>query len=379
MSGATIATALTELVGVRTPIVQTGMGWVAGPRLVSAAADAGALGILASATMTPDQLRSAVREVKSRTDAPFGVNLRADAADAGDRVRIILDEGVKVASFALAPRPELIARLKEAGVVVIPSVGARRHAEKVAAWGADAVLVQGGEGGGHTGSVATTVLLPQVVDAVEIPVIAAGGFRDGRGLVAALAYGAAGVAMGTRFLLTSDSTVPDAVKARYLAAGVQDVVVTTKVDGLPHRMLRTDLVDALERSGRTAALLRAFRHASAFRRESKMSWAGLVRDGLAMKHGRRLTWSQVLLAANTPMLLRAAMVDGRTDLGVMACGQVGGLIDDLPSCAELVERIMAEAHATLGRLPAPSCEHPGAACGRCAPGVAQRAGLADPQ
>ncbi|MGI5372478.1 NAD(P)H-dependent flavin oxidoreductase [Streptomyces iakyrus] len=352
MSDTAIVTPLTELAGVRTPIVQTGMGWVAGPRLVSAAANAGALGILASATMTPDQLRSAVREVRSRTDAPFGVNLRADASDAGERVRIILDEGVKVASFALAPRPELIARLKDAGVVVIPSVGARRHAEKVAAWGADAVLVQGGEGGGHTGNVATTVLLPQVVDAVDIPVIAAGGFRDGRGLVAALAYGAAGVAMGTRFLLTSDSTVPDAVKARYLAAGVQDVTVTAKVDGLPHRMLRTDLVDALERSGRAASLLRALRHASAFRRESGMSWTGLVRDGLAMKHGKELTWSQVLLAANTPMLLKAAMVDGRTDLGVMACGQVGGIIDDLPSCAELVESIMAEAHATLGRLPA---------------------------
>ncbi|MEV4231968.1 nitronate monooxygenase, partial [Streptomyces bobili] len=142
-------TALTRLVGVRHPIVQTGMGWVAGPRLVSATANAGALGILASATMTLDQLREAVREVRSRTDAPFGVNLRADAADAGERVRIMIEEGVRVASFALAPSAALIAELKEAGVVVIPSVGARRHAEKVAAWGADAVLVQGGEGGGH--------------------------------------------------------------------------------------------------------------------------------------------------------------------------------------------------------------------------------------
>ncbi|NNN37201.1 nitronate monooxygenase, partial [Streptomyces sp. S3(2020)] len=174
-------TALTRLVGVRHPIVQTGMGWVAGPRLVSATANAGALGILASATMTLDGLREAVREVRSRTDAPFGVNLRADAADAGDRVRLLIDEGVRVASFALAPSAELIAELKEAGVVVVPSVGARRHAEKVAAWGADAVIVQGGEGGGHTGEVATTVLLPQVVDAVDIPVVAAGGFFDGRG------------------------------------------------------------------------------------------------------------------------------------------------------------------------------------------------------
>ncbi|MFI9075789.1 NAD(P)H-dependent flavin oxidoreductase [Streptomyces sioyaensis] len=346
-----IETALTRLVGVRHPLVQTGMGWVAGPRLVSATAEAGALGILASATMTVGQLRAAVREVASRTQAPFGVNLRADAADAGDRVRIIVEEGVRVASFALAPSRELIARLKDAGVVVIPSVGARRHAEKVAAWGADAVIVQGGEGGGHTGSVATSVLLPQVVDAVGIPVIAAGGFFDGRGLVAALAYGAAGVAMGTRFLLTSDSTVPPAVQARYLAAAVGDITVTSKVDGLPHRMLRSELVEALERSGRTAALWHAVRRAASFRKLSGLSWAQLIRDGLAMKHGRDLTWSQVLLAANTPMLLRASMVEGRTDLGVMACGQVAGVIGDLPSCAELVDRIMAEARATLAVLP----------------------------
>ncbi|MFJ4830903.1 NAD(P)H-dependent flavin oxidoreductase [Streptomyces sp. NPDC088747] len=345
-------TALTRLVGVRHPVVQTGMGWVAGPRLVSAAADAGALGILASATMTLDQLRGAVREVRSRTDAPFGVNLRADARDAGDRVRIIVDEGVRVASFALAPSRELIEELKDAGVVVIPSVGARRHAEKVAAWGADAVIVQGGEGGGHTGEVATTVLLPQVVDAVGIPVVAAGGFHDGRGLVAALAFGAAGVAMGTRFLLTSDSTVPAAVKAKYLAATVRDVTVTTAVDGLPHRMLRTDLVDSLERAGRTRALAQAVRRAAGFRRMSGLSWPAMIRDGLAMKHGKDLSWSQVLLAANTPMLLRSAMVDGRTDVGVMASGQVAGVIDDLPSCAELVERIMTEAEETLKGLEA---------------------------
>ncbi|MFC3576282.1 NAD(P)H-dependent flavin oxidoreductase [Streptomyces yaanensis] len=343
-------TALTRLVGVRHPLVQTGMGWVAGPRLVSATANAGALGILASATMTLDQLREAIREVAARTDAPFGVNLRADAKDAGDRVRLIVEEGVRVASFALAPSRELIAELKAAGVVVIPSVGARRHAEKVAAWGADAVIVQGGEGGGHTGEVATSVLLPQVVDAVEIPVVAAGGFHDGRGLVAALAYGAAGIAMGTRFLLTSDSTVPDAVKASYLAATVKEVTVTRAVDGLPHRMLRTPFVDSLERAGRARALLHAVRRASGFRKLSGLTWPAMVRDGLALKHGKELSWSQVLLAANTPMLLKAAMVDGRTDLGVMASGQVAGVIDDLPSCAELVDRIMKEAEGALKSL-----------------------------
>src|SRR6478609_5374317 len=224
MSEQLLKTPFTELVGVRHPVVQTGMGWVSGPRLVSGTANAGGLGILASATMSYDELEKAILEVKSRTDQAFGVNLRADAADAGERCDLLIRHGVKVASFALAPKPELIAKLKDAGVVVIPSVGAAKHAKKVASWGADAVIVQGGEGGGHTGPVATTLLLPSVLDAVDIPVVAAGGFYDGRGLAAALAYGAAGVAMGTRFLLTSDSTVPDAVKQRYLEAGLDGTV-----------------------------------------------------------------------------------------------------------------------------------------------------------
>ena len=218
-----LRTPLTELVGIEHPVVQTGMGWVAGARLVAATSNAGGLGILASATMTLDELQTAVTKVKATTDKPFGINIRADAGDAEERIDLLIREGVKVASFALAPKPDLIAKLKEAGVVVIPSVGLAKHAKKVAGWGADAVIVQGGEGGGHTGPIATTLLLPSVLDALkaeDIPVVAAGGFFDGRGLAAALSYGAAGVAMGTRFLLTSDSTVPDAVKRRYLEAGV---------------------------------------------------------------------------------------------------------------------------------------------------------------
>src|SRR4051794_4542216 len=289
-------TALTRLVGVRHPVVQTGMGWVAGPRLVSATANAGALGILASATMTLDGLREAVREVKSRTDAPFGVNLRADAGDAGERVRIIIDEGVRVASFALAPSRELIAELKDAGIGVVPSIGARRHAEKVAAWGADAVIVQGGEGGGHTGAVATSLLLPQVVDAVDIPVIGAGGFFDGRGLVAALAYGAAGIAMGTRFLLTTDSPVAPAVKQVYLARTVGDTVLTSEVDGVPQRVLRAGIVDDLLRTRGPRRLLRAARNAVAFRRASGTPWPDLLREGLAMRKAHGRTWSQVVMA-----------------------------------------------------------------------------------
>ena len=345
-----LRTPICDLFRIDVPIVQTGMGWVAGPRLVSATADAGALGILASATMTFDQLEAAIREVKSRTDRPFGVNLRADAEDAAERVDLLVREHVQVASFALAPNERQIKTLKDAGVRVVPSIGARRHAEKVAAWGVDAVIVQGGEGGGHTGSVATTLLLPQVVDAVDLPVIAAGGFFDGRGLVAALAYGAAGIAMGTRFLLTRESTVPDAVKQYYVARTVADTIVTSKIDGVPHRVLRTEFVDELEKANSVTSVTRAVRNAFAFKKMSGVTWRGMIREGRAMKHEADLRWSQVILAANTPMLLRAGLVEGRLDAGVLSSGQVAGVIDDVPTVADLVARIMSEAEQTLKHL-----------------------------
>jgi NAD(P)H-dependent flavin oxidoreductase YrpB (nitropropane dioxygenase family) len=180
-----------------------------------------------------------------------------------------------------------------------------------------------------------------------MPVIAAGGFFDGRGLAAALSYGAAGVAMGTRFLLTSDSTVPDAVKQRYLDAALDGTVVSTKVDGMPHRVLRTGLVEKLESGSPIRGLSAAVLNAQKFKKMSGMTWKSMITDGLAMRHGKELTWSQVVMAANTPMLLKAGLVEGNTDAGVLASGQVAGILDDLPSCAELVPRIVDEAVAQL--------------------------------
>jgi NAD(P)H-dependent flavin oxidoreductase YrpB (nitropropane dioxygenase family) len=271
-----LRTPFTDLVGVRHPVVQTGMGWVSGPRLVSGTANAGGLGILASATMTFEELEKAILEVKGRTDQPFGVNLRADAGDAEERCELLIKHGVKVASFALAPKPELIRKLKDHGLVVMPSIGAAKHAVKVAGWGADAVMVQGGEGGGHTGPVPTTLLLPTVLDAVDIPVVAAGGFFDGRGLAAALSYGAAAVGMGTRFLLTRDSAVPDSVKQLYLDSDLTGTVVTAKVDGMPHRMLRTPFVEEVEQSSTVRRLAPTVRRTRQFKNESGMSWPATV-------------------------------------------------------------------------------------------------------
>ena len=341
-----------DLVGCRLPVVQTGMGWVSGASLTAATSAAGGFGILAAVTMAPDQFADAVRTVKQRTDAPFGANFRADQPDLDDRIELCVREGVRLVSFAGAPTKDAIGRLHDAGVLVMPTVGARRHADKMLAWGVDAVIAQGGEGGGHTGTVPTSLLLPQVVDAVghAIPVLGAGGFHDGRGLVAALAWGADGVAMGTRFLLTAESRVPDEIKARYLAASVTDTVVTTALDGAPQRVIRTETVDRLERSSLVTRLPRALRSALEFRKVTGTPLGDLVREGLAMRKSQDLSWSQLAMAANAPMLIKAALVDGHDEVGVLPTGQVTGVVDELPTVADLLDRIAAEATAVLGRL-----------------------------
>src|SRR5689334_21924765 len=328
------------------------MGWVSGANLTAATSAAGGFGILAAVTMTPPQMRDAVHTVKERTDAPFGINFRPDQPDLAERVAFAVEQGVRLVSFAGAPTRDAVARCHDAGVVVMPTVGARRHAEKVLEMGVDAVIAQDGEGGGHTGTVPTSLLLPQVVDAVggSIPVLGAGGFHDGRGLVAALAYGADGVAMGTRFLLTQESRVPDTIKQQYVAATVFDTVVTTAIDGAPQRVIRTDVVERIESSPRLLRFPRAAAAALRFRKETGTSFRDLVREGLSMKRNQDLTWSQVALAANAPMLIKASMVDGNPDVGVLPTGQVTGVIGELPTVAELLDRIITEAESTLKRL-----------------------------
>ena len=341
-----------DLAGCRYPIVQTGMGWVSGANLTAATSAAGGFGILAAVTMTVPQLQDAVRGVRERTDAPFGVNFRADQPDLAERLAFVVGEGVRLVSFAGAPSKDAIAMIHDHGGIVMPTVGARRHAEKMLEWGVDAVIAQGGEGGGHTGTVPTSLLLPQVAEAVaaEIPVLGAGGFHSGRGLVAAIAYGADGIAMGTRFLLTAESRVPEEIKARYTAATVFDTVVTTALDGAPQRVIRTETVDALEKASPITRFPKALRNALAFRKLTGTPLKELVDEGLAMRKNQDLTWSQLAMAANAPMLIKAALVDGDPSVGVLPTGQVTGVIGELPTVAELIEGILAEARTTLARL-----------------------------
>ncbi|MGH3263564.1 MAG: NAD(P)H-dependent flavin oxidoreductase, partial [Trebonia sp.] len=329
-----LKTRVTELFGIDYPIVQTGMGYVSDARLTAATSAAGGLGIIGSGLMSYEELAEAIATVKSLTGKPFGVNVRANQPDVTKRIDLLARSGVTVASFALAPRRDLIARCKDGGLVVVPSIGAVRHAEKVRAWGADAVVVQGAEGGGHTGVVPTSLLLPQVAGAVDIAVIGAGGFFDGRGLVAALAYGAAGIAMGTRFMLTKESPVAQAVKELYLTKKVTDTVVTSEIDGVPQRLLNAGQAGKLQATSAPRRVARAVRSAMVFHRISGTSWPDMIREGIEMKKERDLRWTQVIMAANAPVLYRSVLLDGRTDIGVSASGQVVGLIEDIPSCQE---------------------------------------------
>ena len=223
---ARLHTRFCDLVGVEYPIVQTGMGWVSGAGLTAATASAGGLGLIASATMDFGQLRTAIAQVKRTTTNPFGVNLRADAADIGDRIKLLIDEQVKVASFAQAPKETLIGQLHAGGVLVVPSIGAKRHAEKVLEWGVDAVLVQGGEGGGHTGSVPTTILLPQVVDAVQgrVPVIAGNEMPDNLWKRHALA-----VARGSAHTLPRADSTSSTSSVSSMRCGTPSICLVTTV------------------------------------------------------------------------------------------------------------------------------------------------------
>ena len=343
-------TRLCDLLGVRAPIVQTGMGWVATPELAAAASNAGAFGFLAAATLPPPEVEAAIERVQALTERPFGVNFLMDAPGADVITDAIIRRGVRAAGYNRSPDRKLIARLKQAGVLCIPTCGAPRHVEKAVELGADAVIVQGAEGGGHTGTIPTSLLVPACAELVDAPIVAAGGFKDGRGLVAALAWGAAGIAMGTRFLLTAESPVPGVTTDRYLDAGLGDVVVTSEIDGLPQRVIVNELLRRLEGAGPLAKLWLAFKNAVELRAATGASPLALLRTALALRKNERLTRSQLVMAANAPILAKRAMRDGDPVHGYLPSGTVTGVIDDRPTCAALVERIMNEAEQTLKRL-----------------------------
>jgi nitronate monooxygenase len=348
-----LQTALTERLGCRYPIVQTAMGWVADARLVSATSQAGGFGFLAAAVMSTETLEAEIARVRAASEAPFGVNFHMFQPNAAAVIDCVIAhrDRIRAVSYGRGPDAKTIQRFKDAGILCMPTVGALKHAQKAVELGADIITVQGAEGGGHTGSVPTTLLLPQVLDAVRVPVVAAGGFHSGRGLAGALAFGAAGIAMGTRFLMTAESPVPRATLQRYLEVREASAIrASTALDGLPQRMIDNAFLLRLEHGGLLSRLLVAMQSAWAWRQQTGMSVAHMAKTFVtALKEGDSAI--QTMMAANAPVIIQRAMVEGRPDEGVLPSGQVAAVIDTLPGVAELIAAIVLEAETCLSRLP----------------------------
>lgn len=351
--GNMLNTRLTKLLGCEYPVIQTAMGWVADANLVAATGRGGGFGFLAGAVMTPAEVDAGIKAIRAKTDRPFGVNFHMYVPSAKEIAEICIRERVKAVSYSRAPSKDLVKRFKDAGIVCIPTVGAVKHAVKAVELGADAVVVQGGEGGGHTGSVASNILLPQVVDALKganVPVVAAGGFRDGRGLISALSLGADGIAMGTRFLLTSDSPVPANTKQEYLKASPEDIIVSKKLDGMPQRMINNACLQDLENKTSLGMLILAMFNGLKFTHESGQSLLGMLLSAWKMKKANGMTLGQTLMAGNAPAMIQEAMVHGRASTGILPSGQVAGVISDLPGADALVQQIAREAIDVLEQL-----------------------------
>ncbi|RLT93117.1 NAD(P)H-dependent flavin oxidoreductase [Ketobacter sp.] len=350
MTHPALNTRLCQLLGCDYPVIQTAMGWVADPTLVAATCNAGGFGFLAGAVMTPAEVEQGILAIKQKTQRPFGVNFHMYAPGAADIIKLCIDHGVKAVSYSRSPAKAMVEKLKAAGVVCIPTVGALKHAVKAVEMGADAVVVQGGEGGGHTGSVSSNILLPQVVDALAVPVVAAGGFKDGRGLMAALSYGAEGIAMGTRFLLTRECPVPENTKQEYLKSVTERIIVSKKLDGMPQRMIMNQCLQQLESKTPMGMLWLAVMNGLAFTKLTGGSLLGMLGSAWKMKQSNGMTLGQTLMAANAPMMIQEAMVKGHPQQGILPSGQIAGTIDDLPSVAELMQRIVTQAEQVLERF-----------------------------
>ncbi len=303
-------TEVTKLLGIEYPIVQGGMAWVAEYHLASAVSNAGGLGLIGAANAPADWVRDQVRKMKELTDKPFGVNIMLMSPYADEVANVMVEESVPVVTTGAGNPEKYLKMWKEAGIRVIPVVASVAMAKRMERAGADAVVAEGCEAGGHIGETTTMALVPQIADAVQIPVIAAGGIADGRGVAAAFMLGAKGVQMGTHFVVTKECQVHQNYKDRILGAKDIDTRVTGRSTGHPVRALRNEMTRKyLEMEGKGASL-----------------------EELE------------LLAVGG---LRKAVVEGDVKGGSLMAGQIAGMVRESMSCKELIEKLVKEADALL--------------------------------
>lgn len=331
-------TRITELFGIKYPIVLSGMSWISVPELVAAVANAGGLGILATGMLNPDETREYIRRTRELTNKPFAANVTLYFPGARRNAEILIEEKVPVINYSLGKGDWIANAVHGYGGKVIATVTTHRHALAAQRHGADALIVTGHEAAGHGGDVTSLVLVPSIADAVDIPVIAAGGFADGRGLAAAIALGAEGISMGTRLMNTVESPVHEIQKKMSTERDVYDTVYTTKVDGLPARFMRSRGSEKImrQRLNPFSVLLRS-------RQIAKMlgfPWFKLAIGILSSGYKNTLQMAQMAIGFET---FRLGTIDGNNETGVLPLGQITGIVKDTPTVAVLMKRLISEA------------------------------------
>lgn len=309
---------LTQLLGISYPIFQGAMSQVSRHPLVAAVSNAGGLGILASNHLSGEEMRSEIQKTRALTDKPFGVNLMMMAKNIDEIVQVVIEEKVPIVTSGAGSPKKYISDLQATGIKVIPVIASVKHAVKMAELGADALVAEGMEAGGHIGEMTTMALLPQIVDAVEIPVIAAGGIGDGRGLAAALMLGASGVQMGTRFLATEECPISNIFKELVLEAKDTDTIITGKTSGHPVRCIRNSMTERYS----------VLEHGPIFDKE----WLNTELEKLALGS------------------LAKAVHDGDRENGSFMAGQISGMVQEIISCQALIDQTIQQARQVMAEV-----------------------------
>jgi enoyl-[acyl-carrier protein] reductase II len=341
-------TRITELFGIKHPIMLAGMSWIAVPKLVAAVCNAGGLGVLAIAHCSPEEARKLIKEVRELTDKPFGINQTLIGPDAKENMEVVIAEKVPIVNYSLG-KPWFIDQVHAYGGKVVGTIAIAKHAVKAQQLGCDALVITGHEAAAH-GDVATSlVLIPVVASQVKIPLIAAGGFYDGRGLAAALALGADGISMGTRFIVTRESMVHDSYKQMVINASEQDTLYSNVFDGMPGRVLKTKSAQKMMKGG--FHLIEAFKGAKEVKDFMGLSYGKFIAMSFQMmgqEEGHPL-WVLARQAVGNRRHLMA-IEKGDVDEGILFAGQNVGGIKDIPGVQEVIDGTVSEAEAVLNKI-----------------------------
>ncbi len=350
-----IRTRITDLFGIENPIMLAGMNWITDASLVAAVSNAGGLGVLGASRFNPADLRAELRKIRELTARPFGVNQTLNLPRARENIEVAIEEKVPVINYALG-KPWFVKDVHRYGGRVIGTTAVVKHAARAEELGCDAISITGHEAAAHGADATSLVLIPMVASTVKVPVLAAGGFYDGRGLAAALALGADGISMGTRFLATRESRVHEHYKQLLLHASEQDTLYSDRFDGMPGRVLKTRGAVAMARR-KGFPLVNGLAGAMQVKKMLRLSWLGLFRAAFSRKTTEfgaagSFTVLQQLRFAGGTLGQENAIYEGDEQVGFMFAGQCVGGIRDIPTVPELIDRIVSEAEAIIENAPA---------------------------